>query len=65
VEWTLAEVDYIQAWKNKHILIEEDKFNQVAHCLATIMEDPIAQRIFHVHHVKDSSRLRSGYYKIK
>jgi hypothetical protein len=63
VEWTKAEIDYIQAWKQKNLLTEEDKFNQVAHCLATIREDPVAHRVFHAHHVKDSSRLRSGYFK--
>jgi hypothetical protein len=63
VEWTADEVQFLKAWKTKHILTEEDTFNQVAHCLAAIREDPDAHPIFHAHHVQDSSRLRCGYFK--
>jgi hypothetical protein len=62
VTWSVAEIKYIGK------AAEEIKSQQgsapkrlCAQILRKIIEDPSAKKIFHVHHVTDSTKIRSGY----
>lgn len=63
VQWTDAEIAYMASWKRTNVVTVEDQYRQVSRCLAAIREDPVAQKIFHEHHVLKSDRLRTGYFK--
>ena len=62
VTWSPAEIKYIGK------TAEEIKSQQgsspkrlCAQILRKIVDDPSARKIFHIHHVFDSTRIRSGY----
>ena len=61
VKWSEEELDWMREWKRVNIL-GEDTEQEVARCLQAIRSNPEAHLIFHEHHVRDSGRLRSGYY---
>ncbi|MDP3787819.1 MAG: hypothetical protein Q8Q60_00705, partial [Candidatus Chromulinivorax sp.] len=61
VKWSEEELDWMREWKRVNIL-GEDTEQEVARCLQAIRSNPKAHLIFHEHHVRDSGRLRSGYY---
>ncbi len=59
--WSEEELDYLQNWiqNNKEMLVHSG--NRVARCLRYLKNDPVALPIFHVHHIMNSSRLRTGF----
>ena len=63
IVWTDEEVSYIGRWVAEDKKLNPGRGTIVARCLTAIKADPRARRIFHVHHVFDSARLRCGYDK--
>ena len=62
VTWSPAEIKYIGKTAEE---IKSQQGNSpkrlCAQILRRIVEDPSAKKIFHIHHVLDSTRIRSGY----
>jgi len=62
VTWSSAEIKYIGKTAEE---IKSQQGNSpkrlCAQILRRIVEDPSAKKIFHIHHVLDSTRIRSGY----
>lgn len=60
-QWTADEIKYIADFCTKKLEENPQCSTLVAQCRDRIMVDPDALPIFHVNHVLDSGRLRSGY----
>jgi hypothetical protein len=62
VTWSPAEIKYIGKTAEE---IKSQQGNSpkrlCAQILRKIVNDPSAKKIFHIHHVLDSTRIRSGY----
>jgi hypothetical protein len=60
--WSDPEITYIVNWCEAKVAENPAaKSTIVAKCLKALQHDPEALKIFHVHHVLDSARLRAGY----
>ena len=60
--WSDPEITHIVNWCEAKVAENPSaKSTIVAKCLKALQHDPEALKIFHVHHVLDSARLRAGY----
>ncbi len=61
VKWSALEINYIREWiKHNNDCVA---INRIAKCLIHIKSDENAFPIFHVNHILNSGRLRTGYDK--
>jgi hypothetical protein len=61
IKWSDREIEYISQWFNLNLKKKPNMLNPVRKCLTAILSDPNAVPIFHIRHILDSGRLRSGY----
>ncbi len=61
--WSPAEIDYLLDWIDSHPKLITGNTNKIAKCLHHIENDEKALPIFHLNHVLNSGRLRTGFEK--
>jgi hypothetical protein len=63
--WTDEETNYLESIINKLLQNNNNKTNLMSRCLKFIRTDPSAIPIFHMDHILNSARLRSGWESIQ
>lgn len=58
VQWSKDELSYISNW------IKKNKSTSASHCLKAIMTDTLCYEIFHINHILNSTRLRTGIERV-